>query len=499
MKVFLMYPDRDFDAGQALPWNAESLLQDLELEVALRAMAQKDDFLYQVARTALLSSLNDPDLIHYRQDVLRDCLRNPDIVRALYQLPIESIENKRKRWLGIFSRHPGGILSSAVEMMQMFLELLKRLRRIADEQADRFTSQGFTRFFTMIRRELDDDFFAEAEAHLKELKFRSGVLLGAQLGAGAEASRYILRKPDRNQPWIKHLFASKRECSFRLPPRDNAGARILSEIKDQGINRVANALAQSADHVDSFLNMLQIELAFYIGSLNLYERLTELGEPTAIPRPTAASQRRHAFAGLYDISLALTTGQKVVGNTINADGKDIVIITGANQGGKSTFLRSVGQAQMMMQSGMFTPAEAFSANVCSGLATHYRREEDASMTSGKLDEELSRMSAIIDHLGPDALVLFNESFAATNEREGAEIARQIVGALLEKHVKSYFVTHLYAFARAFYDRGPENAIFLRAQRLEDGNRTFKMIEGEPLQTSYGEDLYRQIFKGDGPG
>lgn len=494
MKAFLMYPDRDFDAVQALPWNAESLIQDLELEIVFKTMAQGDDFLDQIARTALLSGLTDADLIRYRQDILQDCLRNPGIVRAIYRLPIESIENKHKRWMGIFSRYPGGILSSAVEMMRMFLDLLVRLRRIADKEANRFTSQGFTRFFAMIRQELDDDFFAEAEAHLKELKFRSGVLLGAQLGPGAEASRYILRKPDRNQPWIKQLFASKlRECSFRLPPRDNAGARILSEIKDQGINRVANALAQSADHVDSFFDMLRTELAFYIGVINLHDRLTSIGAPAAMPMLAAASQRQHTFSGLYDASLALMTGRPAVGNDLTADGKEMLVITGANQGGKSTFLRSIGQAQLMMQSGMFVPAASFSANLCSGLATHYRREEDASMTSGKLEEELGRMSAIVDHIGPDALVLFNESFAATNEREGSEIARQIVDALLEKRIKIFFVTHLYAFARDFHERRSDEALFLRAERLADGSRTFKIIEGEPLQTSFGEDLYRQIF------
>ena len=88
--------------------------------------------------------------------------------------------------------------------------------------------------------------------------------------------------------------------------------------------------------------------------------------------------------------------QRVVGNDVNADDKDLVIITGANQGGKSTFLRSLGLAQLMMQCGMFVPAESFCANVCDGIFTHYKREEDVTMKSGKLDEELSRMSDIVD-------------------------------------------------------------------------------------------------------
>ena len=256
---------------------------------------------------------------------------------------------------------------------------------------------------------------------------------------------------------------------------------------------MANALAQSSDHILSFIYMLRVELAFYMGCFNLYDQLARIGEPISFPVPAPIDECRHSFKGLYDICLALTMKHKIVGNDVTADNKDLVIITGANQGGKSTFLRSIGLSQLMMQCGMFAPAESFCSNVCAGIFTHYRREEDVTMKSGKLDEELSRMSDIIDKITPNVMLLFNESFSATNEREGSEIARQIICALLEKRIKVFFVAHLYDFAHGFYDRKMENAIFLRAERQTDGERTFKVIEGEPLQTSYGEDLYDKIF------
>lgn len=206
-------------------------------------------------------------------------------------------------------------------------------------------------------------------------------------------------------------------------------------------------LAQSNDHILGFFNVLRTELAFYIGCLNLYEQLSQMGEPVCFPLPVASYERKSSFKELYDVCLALTMKQKIVGNDLNADNKDLVIITGANQGGKSTFLRSIGLAQLMMQCGMFVPAESFCANICDGLFTHYKRKEGATMKSGKLDEELSRMSDIVDHITPNSIVLFNESFAATNEREGSEIARQIICALLEKRIKVFFVTHLYEFAK----------------------------------------------------
>ena len=102
------------------------------------------------------------------------------------------------------------------------------------------------------------------------------------------------------------------------------------------------------------------------------------------------------------------------------------------------------------------------------------------------------MTRILEQ-GPNCLLLFSESFAATNDREGSEIARQIVCALLERRIKVFFVTHLYEFAHGLYGKKMKNAIFLRAERQSDGTRTFKLIEGEPLQTSYGEDLYHKIF------
>lgn len=496
MKAFLMYRDRDFDLQQQLPSNEQALTQDLELDTLFNAMARGDEFLFDVARQAMLSGLsNDLDIILYRQKILKDCLRNPLIVREIYEIAVEAIQRERRVYFGVFSNYPPGILRRAIEVLQMFMSMNRRLRKLADEHAGEFESEGFIALFTMLNRELDDEYFASVENHLRQLKFRGGVLISAELGKGNKGTHYVLRKPrDKKSNWLKESFPPKAPVyTFYIGDRDDAGARALSELENRGINLVANALAQSTDHILSFFQMLRTELAFYVGCLNLHEKLIQKGGPVSFPLPVAPGEYRLSARGTYDVCLAFILEQRVVGNDLNADHKSLVIITGANQGGKSTFLRSIGLSQLMMQCGMFVPAESFSSNLCDGLFTHYKRGEDTTMNSGKLDEELSRMNDIVNHLTSNPLLLFNESFAATNEREGSEIARQIVGALLERRVKIFFVTHLYEFAHSLYDRTMENGIFLRAERQTDGARTFKILEGEPLQTSYGEDLYYGIF------
>jgi len=493
------YRSEDFDPQSLSPWNVEALTTDLALNTLFNAMAQGDDCVFEVARKVILAGVKgDPETIRYRQVILQDCLSQPAVVRELYALAGEALEKQKGHYLGVLARYPDSVLRHAIEALATFLEFLKRLRRTADLHAHKFVSEGWSEFFAMLKRDLGDDYFTLVQHHLEELTLRHGELLSAELGKGNKASHYVLhRTPYRKGTWWAWwtgLFDEKPPVySFELHPRDEAGAQALTALRNRGISLAANALGQSADHVRDFFSMLRVELAFYVGCLNLNAQLVRKGEPTCIPLPAAADEHQLSFRGLYDVGLTLSVDRRVVGNDANADMKDLVIITGPNTGGKSTFLRSVGLAQLMMQSGMLVPAESFCASLCDGLFTHFKREEDVSMESGKFDEELNRMSEIVDHVASHSMILFNESFAATNEREGSAIARQILSALLEKGVRTFYVTHMYELAHGFYERNMGNALFLRAERQADGARTFKLIEGAPLPTSFGEDLYESIF------
>lgn len=506
MKAHLMFEDKDFAldvawtyrkgfavSGPELPSNTKELAQDLELVTVLRAMSGGDSLLWAISTRALLLSLTDPKEIIYRQDVLADCLAHPDVVREMFKIATEAIMGEEKihqPWGG----QPSGVLRRSVEVLELFVGLLKQLRQLADDNGAAVTSRGLSTMFAMLGTELDDEYFQTIDEHLKRLKFKGGALISAKLGRGLRGLSYVLRWPNTTKrTWKQRIgLGQHTSYSFEIHPRDEAGSRFLSTLNDRGVNLAANALAQSTDHILSFFKLLCTELGFYVSCLNLYEQLTAKEEPTCVPVPLGTDVLALSYQGIYDVALALRAEERVIGNAANADGKSLVMITGANSGGKSTLLRSIGQAQLMLQAGMFVGAETFRANVSQGLFTHFIREEDETMTSGKLDEEIARMSDIADRIAPGCIILFNESFAATNEREGSEIARQIIDALVETGVKVVFVTHQFTLADLFYRRGLDTALFLRAERATDGQRTFKLVEGEPLPTSFGEDLYRRI-------
>lgn len=499
MKAFLMYPDRDFDTERELPANEADLSSDLELDVLLRVMAAGDKFLFEVARQGIHSSLVSPGDVVYRQQVLADCIAHPGVIRDLYDVAVAAITAERQVLGWIFRDSPDTLLHRSHQVLRIYVDVFRRLRAIADANAASFRSGGFTRFFAMIVAELSDDYFAEMEAHLSELAFRRGTLISAGLGKGLKGTGYVLRRQPE-QTWRDRIPGMNRTgYTFTIADRDDTGMRTLSDLNSRGMNGTANALAQSADHIKDFFQMLRAELGFYLGCLNLRDRLIAKGQSVCFPDPvgpppTSAEHARLSARGLYDASLALSLeNTRAIGNDVDADSRQLIMITGANQGGKSTFLRSTGLAQLMMQAGMFVAAESFTASVSTGVFTHFKREEDATMEKGKLDEELARMSAIVGQIGPGGLLLCNESFASTNEREGAEIARQVIRALTEGGIRIVFVTHMYDLAGRYYAEHDPGTLFLRAERRPDGQRTFRLPPGEPLPTSYGEDLYQEVF------
>jgi hypothetical protein len=495
MKVRLLHPECDTDLQTPIPWALRDLTDDdLELPRVYQTMAAGDTFLLDTAKKIISLPVIEPEVIVYRQKVLADCLANRSVVQQMYAVAVDAADVRRKVFLGgLMSRNPEAILRRSVRILELLHENLKQLRNLCDAHAGSFNSDGFRQLMAMMADQLPDDYLKRLDEHLRDLQLPNGVLLSAQLGPGNTGQDYVLHQAPQRNWWDKLTGNHSGGYGFVVADRDEAGAAALTELAGRAINDVANTVTQSADHVQGFFGRLRTELAFYLGCLNLHDKLTKFGAPTCFPVATPVSTPQFECRDLRDVGLCLATVKKVTGNDIDADGKSLIVITGANEGGKSTFLRSVGSAQVMMQAGMFVTARSFRANLRGGVFTHFKREEDATMTHGKFDEELARMNAIADYVTPTSLLLCNESFASTNEREGSEIARGIVYAMVESGVKVVFVTHLYDLASSLNARHDPADLFVRAERRPDGVRTFRLKPGEPEPTSYGEDSFRRVF------
>lgn len=485
MRVGLLFPDRDLDLAVPAPFGWSDVEHDLGLGSVVETMAQGDSTVQEVVRKVFAQgpSVDEPIIVH-RQEAVREVLERPALVDKLYRLAQETLKAKRRESFGLV-RHDRPYLYGAIKGMQALLKGLRDLLSLLE--AEPLARAPFLGLRDRLRATLSPAFFWEAEEHLRSLRFPRGVWMAAGIDPWGRSNDFTLLPPEnRGSVWP---FGKKpREYVLSLHPRDETGSRILGELREQGIHEAAKALATAVEEVSRFFEALRAETAFLLGATRLARRLDALGMPRAFPKPTGAA--RLAFRGLYDVGLALRQGH-AVGNDLEAEGRNPIFITGANRGGKTTFLRSLGLAQVLLQAGLFVGAAAFEGSLARGLFTHFKREEDSALEAGKFEEELRRLSGIADHLRGGALLLLNESFAATSEAEGSVLGAQVVRALTEQGVRVVFVTHFYTLAVAFQDS--PGTLFLKAERLPDGTRTYRIRVERPEPSAYGEDLLRRVF------
>ena len=494
MKVHLMHTDHDFDLEAEAATGHEEAERDLGIPLLLEAMAAGDVLIRKVCRAALAQPLTDVKEIRQRQRVAADVLANEDAVRAMYALTAEGIAADQHIHIGMHSSRPGLMLNRARANLTAYTDVLRRLRQLAERTTPSLSAPWLLRMADTLTSELSEDYLQEVEETLCSLRFTHGSLESARLGSLNAGRDYVLRAPP-SVPWWRNLLGSagpRGRHVITIPDRDMAGFEALTALKDRSQSVASDALVQASDHVLSFFHSLRRELAFYLGCANLASRMNAIGQPTCFPDVSPLGDRALSCNGVIDPVLALSTQRAPVGNDLRADGVDLVVLTGANQGGKSTLLRALGLAQLMAQAGCLVTATRLSVSVASGVRAHFKREEDRALVSGKFDEELSRMSDLVDHLRPGALLLCNESFSTTNEREAAVIGGDIVCGLVDAGARVLLVTHLYELGTRLRDEIAA-ARFLRAAREDDGTRTFRLEPGDPQHTSYADDLYAEVF------
>ncbi len=494
MRVNLLFRNSDHSNLESIPWNNKDLEKDLDLETIFNAMAHNDSYVFDVCQKTVLGSLKDRETIMYRQEVAKDAIENQALVRDIYATIVNAVAEARKQHFWISRSNPEFVLHESISVLKIYLSALTKIREIGRSALPSLHSEGFRQLFTMIINEFDEEYIDMVSKHLENLRFPRGIYVRGEIGMGSSLTGYTLVVPDIRPDKLMEKIVHIREphYTYTLPDRDESGAQALAEMRTRSIMETSHIVSESAENVLSFIDMLKEEMAFYLGCINLWNELKFLGAKASFPEPEDDHRKGTVYRGLYDVALTLRTDQAAVGNSLIAENDSIIFITGANRGGKSTLLRAIGQAQLMMQCGMFVAAESFSTYIASAIITHFKREEDSSMAMGKFDEELKRMSKIIDNIHPGSRLLFNESFSSTNVREGSELAMQIINAMLDRGMKIVFVTHFNELAEA-YIGNVHRPTFLRAERLEDGTRTFRVIQADPIPTSFGYDIFQKIF------
>ncbi len=494
----------DYQYTRELAPFKNDLYEDLDLEPILNIMCKNDRYVYQTCRNILLSPMEDYENILHRQNALKDCIRNKKSIFSLYTTVAEvvtDLSNYRTKMNKDGNPLPAVRVIHSIEMLNLLAEGLEKLKAEIVSTYGNFSGNIFRDFYDGFLKEYDTEFMQlvhQKRQTLQALQIGGEIQISCQIGSGLKSENFLVNSVDEYQS--KHKF-DKIESLFSTVLKKNEirisydNLQLLRDCRDlesAGLLHVAMCFDDFSKEISRLFDSLRHQLAFYYGCCNLHTHMTGMTFALTFPEINKESNAITG-SGYYDLSFAIRSLKLPESNELTGTDTLLYLITGTNHGGKTTFLRSVGIAQLMAQCGMFVPAKTMSTRIFRGIYTHFVRNEDVTMTAGKLEEELARLSKIVDHMVPESLIFLNESFATTSEREGAMIAEDIVRAFFDNRVTCFFVTHIYAFAKKAFQEEREKTQFLQAERTGEGERTYRITEGEPGLTGYGMELYEKII------
>lgn len=502
MNSFLLYREKSLSGEMAYP-SFQDIYKDLNLNIILKTMAQNDVFMMEQIRSVMMVPVRSEDDIQYRYEIIKNFYHSPELLKAMYQSGREGFQmaeqyKKEREQNRGKSTYKTSAIISALNFIEASTSLLKKIRGSLQEFEHELQAKGLKQFLQRLCRYPLDDF---EDFHKKILFFTTGGegIFSIRISGGLklETSRLCDCNNNSGNP-LKGTSRKLMKLYYKMIRKDTI--MVEEEALDKDINlfletnmqRIADVYQPFIDDCLTFLLDFAKEITFYMGVNIMQNRMHELSLPLCYGSICEDNSCRD-IEDLYELSLALYTQSHPVPNSLKHENKILTVITGANQGGKSTFLRSFGIAQIMLQCGMPVPAKHFCSGLYSRIHTHFTRKEDAMLTRGRLEEELKRMSGIISEVSKNSLLLLNESFASTTEKEGSQIAYNVILPLYEKGIHVMMVTHLHEFARTLYESKKERAEFLVAERKENGKRTYHMLTGQPHYSSYGTDLYEYMI------
>lgn len=430
---------------------APACFHDLNLDQVVRAVCEgRDDYdlvpFFHVP-------LDDLEVIAYRQEVMRD-LEREDTARAIQSFA-DSMRAMR-RTLPEEGKH-----YYSYEKERLFLAGVSgycdALERLAGELGQlELASRGMRALRDYLSRQAASSGFSAMAAEARRLRSALGTV---RYGLHLKDDVVTVRRYEGEEDYstiVEETFAKFRRGAaedYRSKLRDEVR---MNHVEEQIVRRVARLYPDSfrdlvafcteyANFGDQVVLRFEREAQFYLAWLAYLSRLRAAGLSFCYPELSRESKSVES-ARTFDLALAakrVEEGAAVVTNDFFLRGAErIIVVTGPNQGGKTTFARTFGQLHVLARLGCPVPGTRARLLLCDGVYCHFERKEEVATLRGKLKDDLIRIRCILDKATPRSVVVMNEIFSSTALKDALFLSRKVMARLSDLDLLAVCVTFL---------------------------------------------------------
>ncbi|MDF2721867.1 MAG: mismatch repair protein MutS domain protein [Paenibacillus sp.] len=505
----------------------DRLVQELSINYAYN-----DDI-----KKLILNVCDDREVIQYRLDVLEDFVQTPELASEFEALlPLVhrlSVQHQTKMISGAETLRK---IAWQLEAMDVYVQCVDALKLRSNRFGSSIQSPALKKLFAFIDEMTANPDYQTMAASLpdyrRKLQGMSSVTIGINLDPELKPAEAVIlsleEKPfkQRKNSLLTNLLGLKSMddtyegmTQFQNIRKlghgalDTALLKSLEDIFNDALLPIGNAIKRYIDINIPAITNLEMEIGFYVGASKFIGKMVDCGLTMTKPIAAPAEERICRISNMVDPILAIGLMRQHPGfnlsNTIVANDIEfgptgrVYILTGPNQGGKTTYTRAIGLAQLLFQAGLYVPGREAVISPVDRIFTHFSEEEKPNINNGRLGEESKRLSEIFMSATRHSLILLNESLSSTSNKDSLHLARDIVKGMKMLGCRAVFATHLLELAANVEQindelpsdsrlvsmvSGVERDLDARLMDISKAKRTYKVLPGPPNEISFAKDI-----------
>lgn len=487
---------------------------------------------------SLLSELTtDIETINYRLDIIDDLIAIPELLGTLRKVVDIILTNDRRSIYQLTTPDCFTALDSAVAAFEAYIRCMEIMHEHYLKKGSMARSDGIKRLYGFFEGRYNSRHFTKLRSLVQELRnamngrirsvtiavnFDEG-LLPVSVGLVGFSDKEYEPAPTLLDRIVNFGRTNENVVMKRLRERytdDGSGQgteerfadrelfRELDVVTKKYVNSIEKILAEYQAVGFEDMCALEYQLDFYMGEISMIENTAAKGLKMCRPKLLPPDKRRLSVRNIFD---PIYFGEANAYNLHHADKKSVVtnditfdenagfyVLTRANNGGKTTFLRAVGICQVLAQAGFYVPAEECDLSLCDCIYTHFPKEEKAGIDASRFTEEIKEFKAISDVITDKSLLLMNESIQSTTPKECVEIASKLVRVFCIIGVRGIYATHLTDIAYRVDELNRDEKLSTLLSSIvvctdkKTGERLYKIEKGCPQETSFADSIFEKF-------
>ena len=460
----------------------------------------------------------DTETISHRLDIFEDLQNNAELFQLLKDTALPAISNITTMSANLEESEKSFIdqfvsvkqLNSYVEFIQKMHDSLAKLtldsagmQNFASKIASIYKSDEFNNLQPNLQK-----INARLEKHIRsvtvgvniddlcnitnmgivsinEQQYKPGSLMGKLLGQNAGDSFTLLTPIERTFKNSNAVLKSEKHeimRSFRV---------AMGSLLKESVRSIPREITAYVKTQTQFLLGLASEISFLVAGHELIAKLKRLQMPVCKP---VVSQTNHThIKNLYHpILLDTTAGDELIKNSVSFDDSGMIyILTGANSGGKSVFLHSIGIVQIMFQLGLYVPASEAAMRPVDNLCLHLPTEAAIQNFAGRLEQECMAFNEMLKIATSGSLVLIDEAFSSTSAYDGSVLSEELLKHFAKIGCRGIFSTHIHGLPVERINQNAAVKVDTLVAVSTEGKRMYAIARQKPDGQSHAIDIAKK--------